>query len=259
MSQAARPLLMLGVLLAGLLALKSVSLGAGALDLIAARAEAQSAQDEASAGEEASDDAGTDGEPEAEAGAEAASSPAGGSDQGSEPAPSPFAGSAARQGRSPSAAGDTLGDTRAELELLSELSQRRRALDARAAELDTREQLIAVAESRVEDRIEALRTLKSEVETLLGTLDDRREAEIARIVEIYGALEPDAAANIITSLDESTRVLVAERMGSRKLAAILAEMAPGDAAALTVRMRQRAAPPETVGELRDRLDETATQ
>lgn len=246
MTGAARPLLMLGVLLAGLLALKSVSLGAGALDLLAARAEAQTAEDEPSAGE-AGDDA--------EVAADAAP-PAGPQSNAS---PSPFAGSAARQAQSPSAAGGALGDTRAELELLSELSQRRRALDARAAELDTREQLIAVAEGRVERRIEALQTLKSEVETLLGTLDDRREAEIARIVEIYGALEPDAAANIIASLDESTRVLVAERMGSRKLAAILAEMAPGDAAALTVRMRQRAAPPETVGELRDRLDETATQ
>ena len=244
MTNAARPLLMLGVLLAGLLALKSVSLGAGALDLLAARAEAQSAEDapdEADEAEAAGDDA---------AAAGAASAPA---DAGEDP--SPFAGSAARR-TSPQ---DTLGDTRAELELLSELSARRRALDARAAELDTREQLIAVAEGRVESRIDALQTLKSEVETLLGTLDDRREAEISRIVEIYGALEPDAAANIITSLDEATRVLVAERMGSRKLAAILAEMAPADAAALTVRMRQRAAPPDTVGELRDRLDETATQ
>ena len=249
MTNAARPLLMLGVLLAGLLALKSVSLGAGALDLLAARAEAQSAEEEAAAG------GATTGEAAGETGEAGAPADETNAPSGAGETASPFAGSAARQ----TPPEDTLGDTRAELELLSELSARRRALDARAAELDTREQLIAVAEGRVESRIEALQTLKSEVETLLGTLDDRREAEISRIVEIYGALEPDAAANIITSLDESTRVLVAERMGSRKLAAILAEMAPADAAALTVRMRQRAAPPETVGELRDRLDETATQ
>ncbi|MEO1039615.1 MAG: hypothetical protein AAFX09_08720 [Pseudomonadota bacterium] len=233
-----RPLSLIIVLLAGLLALKGVSLGFGAADLFSAPAQAAQAADQPTA--EAPQDASL--------GEERAADPAA---QAVEPEPEPVS--------LPPAPPSRLGDTRAELELLNALAERRRGLDRREGELDTREQLIDIAEQRVEDRIAALQELQSEVQSLLGQLDDRREEEIARIVEVYNALEPDSAANILISLDDVTRVLVAERLPSRKLAAILAEMAPQQAAALTMQMHARAAPPETANQLRERLDETATR
>ena len=228
---AVRPLSLIIVLLAGLFVMKSVSLGFGAVDLFAARAQAA----------EAAPDADVSPEPEPDAAQEPTPQP--------EPAPV----------RSPSAPADRLGDTRSELELLNALSERRRQLDRRADELDTRAQLLDVAEQRVEGRIGALQALREEVQALLGQLDERREEEISRIVAVYSALEPDAAALIFVSLDEATRLLVAERLSERRLAAILAEMNPEQAAALTIQLHARAVPPDTVGEMRERLDETASR
>ena len=231
---AVRPLSLIIVLLAGLFVMKSVSLGFGAVDLFAARAQAA----------EAAPDEDVSPEPEPDA-APAAQEPT------SQPEPAPV--------RSPSAPADRLGDTRSELELLNALSERRRQLDRRADELDTRAQLLDVAEQRVEGRIGALQALREEVQALLGQLDERREEEISRIVAVYSALEPDAAALIFVSLDEATRLLVAERLSERRLAAILAEMNPEQAAALTIQLHARAVPPDTVGEMRERLDETASR
>jgi len=241
---AVRPLSLIIVLLAGLFVMKSVSLGFGAADLFSARAQAA----ETEPGE---DDAPGNDTPQPDA-------PDSGVEGGAERA-APQPQSAAAPAPRPAAPVDRLGDTRSELELLNALSDRRRQLDRRADELDTREQLLDVAEQRVEGRIDALQTLRGEVQALLGHLDERREEEISRIVAVYSALEPDAAALIFVSLDDVTRLLVAERLSERKLAGILAEMAPEQAAALTVQMHARAVPPDTVGQMRERLDETATR
>lgn len=147
-----------------------------------------------------------------------------------------------------------IGTSPEELEVLRSLAERRRALDARAAAVETRESLLAAAEARVADRVEALRALRDETQILLGQLGERREAEIARIIDMYGRMEPRAAAPILAVMDDETRLLVAERMAANKLSPILSEMDPAFAAALTAALAARSVPPETAAELEARLD-----
>lgn len=224
-----RPLMLLTVVLGGLLGLKSLSLVDEASTLFVERAEAAAAPP-------------ADEEPEEEI------------DEGPAPpaAPPPSAAPAPRA-----------APTTAQLGLERRLAERRRTLDQRETELDTREQLLTVAELRVDDRVTELEALRDEVRGLLGMLDDRRQAQVDAIVAVYSQLEPDAAARILTSMretDETTLLLVAEQLqttNARKFASVMAEMEPGFAAELTFMLRMRAEPPETTAEAEARLEAAA--
>lgn len=237
---AVRPLMLLTVVLAGLLGLKGLSLADEAATLISERAEA--------AGAPPADDG-----------------HGGGDDYGDEPPAEPVDEGPAPEAAPPPPATPTLraAPTTAQLGLERRLAERRRALDQREAELDTREQLLTVAELRVDDRVTELEALRDEVRGLLGMLDERRQAQIDSIVAVYSQLEPPAAASILTSMretDETTLLLVAEQLqnsNARKFAAIMAEMAPDFAAELTFMLRMRAEPPETTAEAEARLDAAA--
>ncbi|WP_421791096.1 MotE family protein [Hyphobacterium sp.] len=153
-----------------------------------------------------------------------------------------FAMRAANAGLSPS-----------ERDILSSLVQRRAALDARDRELDTREQLLEVAESRVDERIEELRQLQADIDALLGNLSELEAEEMRRLVAIYNQMEPDAAAERIAALDLETQVQIISRMTARQAGPIMAEMEVRDAAALTSLIAARRDVPETAAELEARL------
>ena len=231
-----RPLMLLAVVLAGLLGLKALSLADEAATLISERAEAAGAPPPADDGHGGGD------EPEEVV------------DEGPAPTPAPPPSSAPAPRAAP---------TTAQLGLERRLAERRRTLDQREAELDTREQLLTVAESRVDDRVTELEALRDEVRGLLGMLDERRQEQVDAIVAVYSQLEPDAAARILTSMretDEMTLLLVAEQLqttNARKFAAVMAEMDPGFAAELTFMLRMRAEPPETTADAEARLEAAA--
>jgi flagellar motility protein MotE (MotC chaperone) len=216
----ARPLLLLAVLLGGLLALKGLNLAGDAFAVFSERAYAAEAQTEPAQEPDAEGDAAHDD------GAAHADAP---------PPPDPR--TAARREL----------PTASRLGLERNLAVRRRELDQREETLDTREQLLAVAEGRVDDRIVRLESLRDAVQDLLGQLDDQRQAQINAIVATYAQLEPDAAARIMVQMNETdpeTLLLVAEQLNSdqyrRRFAGILAELPPQVAASVTTRLRARA-------------------
>lgn len=233
-----RPLLLLAVVLGGLLALKTLSVADGAAVLLSERAWAAAAAPEP--------DSQDDGPGEDEAAAEEEEGPA--------PPPPPPASSTPALRAAPTAA---------QLGLERRLAERRRTLDQREAELDTREQLLTVAERRVDDRVSELESLRDEVRELLGMLDDRRQEQIDSIVAVYAQLEPDAAARILTSMRETdlqTLLLVAGELqeeNARRFAGVMAEMDPVFAAELTSMLRARAEPPATTAEAEARREAAA--
>lgn len=151
---------------------------------------------------------------------------------------------------------DEFNVTRSQFQLCELVENRRVELDMREEDLDTREALLEVAEQRIEARIARMEALETSLETLLGTLETERERRVGEIVSVYAQLEPENAAAIMSRMDEDTLVLLAEslqRDQARRYAAILAEMDPGFAAELTLRLRSRANPPETQTEVEARL------
>jgi len=240
----ARPLAVIAVLLFGLAALKALSTGEAAFTWLESAALAAPPTEQSE--DEAYDDAdGADDAAPAEAGpvarAIADRQSAGGENEASQGAP------AVPQFRR---------ETASEREVLASLRERARALEARETELDTREALLEVAEQEFQDRLSALETVRGEVEALLGQLDGRVEAQVDHLVALYVGMEPDAAAAVISRLDEETKVLVADRMQTdqtRKFAAILQEMDPEEVAELSLALRLRAVPQQSTRDLEERL------
>lgn len=217
-----RPLALIAILLAGLFALKSVSLADSAVSLLEISAdEAETADTVPQATGDVPPDA-----PQVE------------------PAPvfEPEA--------------DEFNVTRSQFQLCELVENRRVELDLREDEMDTREALLEVTEQRIAERVARMEELETSLETLLGTLETERERRVGEIVAVYAQLEPENAAAIMSQMDEDTLVLLAEslqREQARRYAAILAEMDPGFAAGLTLRLRSRANPPETQAEVEARL------
>jgi flagellar motility protein MotE (MotC chaperone) len=216
----ARPLLLLAVLLGGLFALKGLNLVEDAVNVLSERAYAA----ETAGQEPPAEETEAEGEP---------------ADDGemAPPPPLPDAREAARRDL----------PTASRLGLERNLAVRRRELDQREDALDTREQLLIVAERRVDERIAQLETLRDEVQALLGQLESQEQEQIAAIVRTYAQLEPDAAAQIMVQMNQSdpdTLLLVAEQLNSdefrRRFAAIMAELPPQIAASLTSQLRAQA-------------------
>ncbi|MFS2318253.1 MotE family protein [Maricaulis sp. D1M11] len=236
MREPVRFLALLAVLLGGLFALKSLSLFNDVLDFMTAEAAAQ----EIEAGTD-SDSAALQESGQAEAEPiESAEAEAGMSDQCAvENANAAFI---QRTGVSPY-----------EVDILTALSDRQQEIENQAAELETREALIMAMEQRVDRRIEELRMLETDINTLIGELSEREAAEMTRIVAMLTNMDPEQAAPILMNMDPQTQIQVASVMAERLMGPILAAMPAAQAADLTMRLAQRHDLPDTAGELEARL------
>lgn len=146
-----------------------------------------------------------------------------------------------------------IGLSPSQQDVLTSLRDRRDELDGRARELDTREQLLEAAERRIDERIAELRTLRDDIETLLGELSEAEAEEMVRLVAIYNNMEVDAAAERLAALDLDTQVQIVTRMTARQAGPIMAEMNVRDAAALSALIASRRDVPDTAAELEARI------
>ena len=131
--------------------------------------------------------------------------------------------------------------SQAELDVLQQLTERRKVLDAREGSLAERASLLQAAETRIDQKIQDLRDLRATLEQLTRIRDEQEEMKILSLVKIYETMKPKDAARIFQELDMDTLLLVVDRMKERKLAPVMAEMNPNKAMEITVelaRLRQ---------------------
>jgi flagellar motility protein MotE (MotC chaperone) len=137
--------------------------------------------------------------------------------------------------------------SKAEIELLQSLSQRRAQLDDRARDLDMREKVLAATEGRINEKISELKALQAKIDGMIQQHDAQEDQQLASLVKVYESMKPKDAARIFDQLDMSILLSVAERMKETKMAAVLAEMSSPAAKALTVELATRHKLPETGG------------
>jgi flagellar motility protein MotE (MotC chaperone) len=158
-------------------------------------------------------------------------------------APVPPSGS---QGTGASAAMlDDNTDSASEIDVLTSLAKRRRALDQEARALDMRANLLTAAENRVDAKIADLKNLKTQIQTLLGQRDAAEAKQVRALIKVYSAMKPRNAGRIFDSLDQHVLLEVASGMQPDALASILSAMAPQNAQALTVALADRLRLPQT--------------
>ncbi len=136
-------------------------------------------------------------------------------------------------------AADDSETTSADVDVLTSLARRRAELDARQRQLEMRENLLAAAEKRVDDKIAELKGLQSQIQSLLGMRDDATQKQLTALVKTYSSMKPRDAGRIFDDLDEDVLLNVASEMKPDVLGAILAQMKSEAAQKLTVRLAQR--------------------
>ncbi len=130
-----------------------------------------------------------------------------------------------------------------EIAVLLQLAERREALDQRAAELDRRAALLAIAEARLGEQIDRLSKLQAEIAAAIDGQDAKEEEKLRSLVKIYEAMKPKAAAEIFDRLEMPTLLQVVERMREPKSADVLARMDPAKAKQVTAELAKRSRSP----------------
>lgn len=136
-----------------------------------------------------------------------------------------------------------------EIEVLRSLADRRVELDERAETLDTREQLASAAEARLDEQIEELKELETGVQTLLASMEQKRDERLDGLVAVYQSMKPKDAARIFETLGNDVLLEVSQRMKHAQLGAIMSAMSSKRAEQLTRLLAERAELPDTADEL----------
>jgi flagellar motility protein MotE (MotC chaperone) len=122
--------------------------------------------------------------------------------------------------------------------VLERLQERRQELDARAREIEIRENLLKAAEKRLEVRASEIKGLEAG-----GSDTQKREADAARFkssVVMYENMKAKDAAKIFDRLDMRILIEVASAFNPRKMSDVMAQMSPEVAEKLTVELANRA-------------------
>ena len=130
-------------------------------------------------------------------------------------------------------------------ELAAELQRRQAAVAGREQALVLREAVLKSLETRIAGQIARLEELNRDLARRLGQVSADEQARIAQLVKVYEAMKAKNAATIFDPIALDLLLPIVRQMRETKVAAIVAEMDPAKARALTaelVRSREPAAP-----------------
>jgi flagellar motility protein MotE (MotC chaperone) len=147
----------------------------------------------------------------------------------------------ARAGGAPAAFdADRPSPSAGERAVLESLNQRRQELEARARELDVRENLLAATEKRVEARLAEIKETEARINATAQKKDDAEAARFKGLVSMYENMKAKDAAKIFDRLDMRILVELTAQINPRRMSDILGQMSPEVAERLTSEIATRA-------------------
>jgi flagellar motility protein MotE (MotC chaperone) len=128
----------------------------------------------------------------------------------------------------------------AERAILERLGERRQELDARARELEIRENLLKSAERRLDGRVNELKTLEQQNGGSAQKKEAEDAAKLKALVTMYENMKAKDAAKIFDRLEMPVLIAVVSQIKPRVMADIMAQMQPEAAERLTTELASRA-------------------
>jgi flagellar motility protein MotE (MotC chaperone) len=128
----------------------------------------------------------------------------------------------------------------AERAILERLGERRQELDARARELEIRENLLKSAEKRLDGRVNELKTLEQQAGGSAQKKEAEESARLKGLVTMYENMKPKDAAKIFDRLEMPILIAVVSQIKPRVMSDIMAQMQPEAAERLTTELASRA-------------------
>jgi flagellar motility protein MotE (MotC chaperone) len=131
----------------------------------------------------------------------------------------------------------------AERAILERLGERRQELEARARELEIRENMLKSAEKRLDTRVNELKTMEAAAQA--GSKDTQKKeadesARMKGLVTMYENMKAKDAAKIFDRLELPVLIAVVTQIKPRIMSEILAQMQPDAAERLTTELASRA-------------------
>ncbi|MFL7899627.1 MotE family protein [Azospirillum argentinense] len=124
-------------------------------------------------------------------------------------------------------------------ELLQHFAERRAEIERRTKELEQREALLTAAEKRIDQKVQEMEKVRTDIQKLMRQGDEKQTAQLESLVKIYETMKPKEAARIFEELDMPVLLGVVEKMKETKTAPILAAMDPLKAKELTSALIER--------------------
>lgn len=143
-------------------------------------------------------------------------------------------------------AAEEMGLSSQEIVVLRSLQARRETLDQRESGIATREAAAAAAEGRLQEQIAQLKSVETDVQTLLDKMDAKRDERMAALVKTYESMKPKDAARIFNGMDDAILVDLAKTMKPATLAAVMSSMESKRAEALTRMLADLSKPPASL-------------
>jgi flagellar motility protein MotE (MotC chaperone) len=133
------------------------------------------------------------------------------------------------------------GASPAERAILERLGERRQELDARARELEIRENLVRSAEQQLDGRVHELKGMETQANGAAAKKEEEEAARLKGLVAMYENMKAKDAAKIFDRLEMPVLISVVSKIKPRIMADIMARMQPDVAERLTVELASRAA------------------
>jgi len=125
--------------------------------------------------------------------------------------------------------------------LLEHLQARRQELDARAREIEMRDNLLKEAERRIDARASELKDLEARITAATQKKDEADAARLKGLIVMYENMKPKDAAKVFDRLDLKVLIDLSSAMNPRRMSDILAQMQPEAAERLTVELANKGA------------------
>lgn len=126
-----------------------------------------------------------------------------------------------------------------ELRLLRELSKRRDELNKAQDEIQMRENVLKATESKIEQKLQDLKSLQSQVAEAMKAYNDQEKGKIQSLVKIYESMKPKDAAKIFDELEMPVLLEIVTHMKEVKLSPIIASMQTHKATELSVELSKQ--------------------
>ena len=125
------------------------------------------------------------------------------------------------------------------------LGERRQELDARARELEIRENLVRSAEQQLDGRVHDLKGMETQANGAAAKKEEEEAARLKGLVTMYENMKAKDAAKIFDRLEMPVLIAVVSKIKPRVMADIMAQMQPEMAEKLTVELANRASGTES--------------
>ena len=123
--------------------------------------------------------------------------------------------------------------TQSEIQILQELAERRESLDLRSKEIDKKALQLMVSEKEIDKRLKQMEEYEQKLKVLIQEYNSKEKEKILSLVKVYASMKPKDAARIFETLDLEVTVALLKEMKPSVSSAILAQITPVKAKAIT--------------------------